>query len=328
MDCGELPNPIGVSMATRNPILALLDEWLKSCAKNGNPSRNTVAVGIVVLDQLRRNCPIEEAQTRSEGGEIRGSRATLPKTLEIYGIENYLKEVTTRAGHQQGQRLFERLEYGRILSALAPEVRDGYLLEAIDVLIEHAKAWLNRQQLRFNCDRQLAPKTWIRNILEEAKGRSGGKVEQHLVGAKLERRHPKLKIANNPGHAGDAQTGRSGDFLVGKTVYHVTTSPSLAVIEKCEANLRSNLHPVLLVPCAEKLRATHLAELKGIYERVTIAGIEDFIALNIIEMSDGDHVQFAEELTAILRAYNRRFDEVETDLSLKINLDQTDDQTD
>jgi Domain of unknown function (DUF4928) len=48
--------------------------------------------------------------------------------------------------------------------------------------------------------------------------------------------------------------------------------------------------------------------------------IEDFIALNIIEMSVGDQQQFIEKLRAIVESYNTRLEAVETDLSLKIEL--------
>ncbi len=181
--------------------------------------------------------------------------------------------------------------------------------------------WLGRQHLRVNCDRRHAPSKWIGNILSEAKGRSGGKVEQHLIGAKLERCHPALDIPNNPSHAGDAQTGRPGDFLVGSTAYHVTASPGSGVLEKCAANLRAGLHPVLVVPRDVADKARHIAEDQGIADRVTILAIEDFIASNIIEMTNGQQDAFVTELKAIITAYNRRLEAVETDLSLKIEVD-------
>src|SRR4029077_13847171 len=129
--------------------------------------------------------------------------------------------------------------------------------------------------------RQCSPATWIAAILNDAKGKSGGKVEQHLVGAKLERRHPDVPIPNHPGHACDMQTGRSGDFIVGTTCFHVTAAPSSAVVSKCAENTQSGLHPVLLVPREQAAKSRHLAEDKSIVNDVTIIAIEDFIAANI-----------------------------------------------
>jgi hypothetical protein len=309
-------------MKENNPISESLLEWLEKCANRGEVSRNSVAIGIVVLNHLRNKCPVDPEEVQSARGEIKGARSGLHEILEKYGIpKNYLKEVTTRAGHQDGQRLFEALGYGQRLADISQKQRDVYLSEAIDSLAAMAKKWLDRQHLKVNCDRQLAPATWIETILEEAKSRSCGKVEQHLIGAKLERIHPDIEIPNNPSHAGDAQTGRPGDFIVGSTAYHVTASPGSAVVEKCAKNIASGLHPFLLVPRNQKEKARHIAEDQGIAGRMTIGSIEDFIAINIIELSDGRQEKFVEVLKSILDAYNARLEAVETDLSLKIEMD-------
>jgi hypothetical protein len=194
------------------------------------------------------------------------------------------------------------------------------LLDAIRKLVELAIQWLNRQHLRIDCDRQLSPDVWVENILDEAKGKSGGKVEQHLVGAKLARRHPDLDIPNNPGHAGDVQTGRPGDFLVGTTAYHVTASPSSDVLKKCKANLGAGLYPFLLVPRAKTSNAQAFADEQGIAKRMRIAAIEDFLADNIVEMSNGDQQLFISTMKSIVESYNERLVAVETDLSLKIEI--------
>jgi len=309
-------------MKEKNLVSETLAEWIKKCTNRGDVSRNSVAIGIVVLDHLRNKCPVEPEEVQSARGEIKGARSGLASILEKYDIpKSYLKEVTTRAGHQDGQRLFEALGYGKLLVGISTEQRDACLSDAIDSLVAMAKKWLNRQHLKVNCDRQLAPATWIETILEEAKSRSGGKVEQHLIGAKLERIHPNIQIPNNPSHAGDAQTGRPGDFIVGSTAYHVTASPGSAVVEKCAKNLASGLHPFLLVPRNQKDKARHIAEDQGIASRMTIDSIEDFIAVNIIELSNGQQENFVEVLKSILGAYNTRLEAVETDLSLKIEVD-------
>ncbi|MCB0226532.1 MAG: hypothetical protein KDI02_22760, partial [Anaerolineae bacterium] len=93
-----------------------LDEWIISCTRGGKVSRNTVSVGIVVLDQLYQNCPVSRDEVISPGGEVKGARSGLSNILERYGIPSrYLKEVTTRQGHQDGQRLFEAFDWGNKL---------------------------------------------------------------------------------------------------------------------------------------------------------------------------------------------------------------------
>ena len=228
-------------------------------------SRNTVAVGIVVLDQLRKTCPVLKEDVISPGGEVKGARSGLGNTLEAYGIPaSYLHEVTTRQGHQDGQRLFEQFGWGNKLITLSIVERDLVLQELIDVLLNYATDWLKRQNLKLDLDRRHIPSIWIHTIVENAKSRSGGVVEQHLIGAKLERRYKGFDISNHPAHAGDRQTSRAGDFEISSQVYHVTATPFRSVIQKCAENIRAGLNPILLVPAEQENRAHVLAQDEGI----------------------------------------------------------------
>lgn len=160
----------------------------------------------------------------------------------------------------------------------------------------------------------------INLIVENAKQRSGGVVEQHLVGAKLERRFKDTEIPNHPAHAGDRQTARAGDFSVASTVYHVTATPSRNVIQKCAENIKVGLYPILLVPGEQEYRAKALAQDEGIDKNLTIASIELFVGLNIMELAKDENKDFFAILQEIVHIYNRRLAEVETDLSLQIEV--------
>lgn len=299
----------------------ILKDWLNSCTRHGKISRNTVAIGIVVIDHLRRSCPLSRDQVISQGGEISGARSGLGRILESYGIpSSYLKEVTTRQGHQDGQRLLVQLQWGAQLGKIPYEERDCFLLECIEGLKRLVNEWLSRQSLKFDMDRRQAPTAWVGIIVENAKGRSGGVVEQHLVGAKLERRFRNLSIPNHPAHAGDIQTERAGDFEISRMVYHVTSAPSRNVLQKCASNIRLGLSPVLLVPRDQENKARILAQDEGIDNELAIISIEDFIALNIIELATDENKDFFTVLKEIVEIYNRRLSEVETDLSLQIEV--------
>lgn len=298
-----------------------IDKWLASCTRSGKIARNTVAMGIVVLDHLNKRCPLSRDDVISSGGEVSGARSGLARTLQAHGIpDNYLKEVTTRQGHQDGQRLFEELEWGISLAAMPEEERAVLLRELIEVFRAHADLWLKRQNLKLALDRSQAPATWITTIVENAKGRSGGIVEQQLVGAKLERRFKQISIPNHPAHAADKQTSRVGDFAIARLVYHVTASPSRAVLQKCVANIRAGLHPVLLVPREQENKARVLAQDEAIDKTLTILSIEDFVACNILELATEEQKDFFSVLREMIEIYNRRLSEVETDLSLQIEV--------
>jgi len=296
-------------------------DWLKLCTRRGKISRNTVAIGIVVFDHLRRSCPVSRDEIISQGGEVSGARSGLKRILGDYEIpSSYLKEVTTRQGHQDGQRLLEQLQWGKKLGEIPPEERDHFLLECIEDLKKFADEWLKRQSLKLDVDRRQAPTTWVNLLIENAKGRSGGVLEQHLVGAKLARRFRHFSLPNHPAHAGDRQTERAGDFEISQMVYHVTSAPSRDLLHKCADNIKVGLHPVLLIPQEQESKARILAQDEGIDKELAIISIEDFVALNIIELAAEQSKDFYTVLKEIIEIYNRRLSEVETDLSLQIEV--------
>jgi hypothetical protein len=270
---------------------------------------------------MRQNGILERDIVISQGGEVSGARSGLGNILETYGIpSSYLKEVTTRQGHQDGQRLFEQFGWGAKFSVLSEADKEKLLLDLIDRLLLYAKTWLLRQNLKLDIDRRQTPSFWINLIVENAKDRSGGVVEQHLVGAKLERRFKEIDIANFPAHAADYQTDRGGDFNISNLVYHVTATPSRNVLQKCVSNIRVGLHPILLIPRNQENKARVLAQDEGIDKELTIISIEDFIAMNIIELATEENKDFFTILREIVNIYNKRLEEVETDLSLRIEV--------
>ena len=77
---------------------------------------------------------------------------------------------------------------------------------------------------------------------------------------------------------------------------------------------------MLVVPRDQVTKARHLAEDRGIPNEITTIAIEDYLASNIIELSNGDQSAFVATLQRIIMAYNRRLEEVETDMSLRIEI--------
>src|SRR5437016_1168583 len=123
-------------MVQQPDVRKAVEAWLESCKRKGKIARNTVAVGIVVLDRLRTKSPVTREEMFSEtGSELRGARSSLGSTLRKYGLpENYLKEATTRQASHDSERLLQGLDYGRTLAALKPAEREKALKEGIDVL--------------------------------------------------------------------------------------------------------------------------------------------------------------------------------------------------
>jgi len=174
--------------------------------------------------------------------------------------------------------------------------------------------------LEIEIDQRHSLTAWIHMIIETTKQSSHGLVEYYLVGAMLQHRFKGISIPNHPAHAGDHQTSRAGDFEIAKLVYHVTATPSRGVIQKCAENIRAGLHPVLLVPTDEENRARVLSEEEGVERELSVISIEAFIALNIIELAVDENKDFFRVLKEIVEIYNKRLKEVETDLSLQIQV--------
>lgn len=77
---------------------------------------------------------------------------------------------------------------------------------------------------------------------------------------------------------------------------------------------------MLLVSQEKVYVARVLVEEEGLEDFVSIFSLEDFIALNIIEMTAAEGKDFFILMKEIVQTYKRRLEEVETDLSLRIEL--------
>lgn len=310
-------------MGERENIAEIVEGWLASYRdkKRGIAARNVVAAGVVVLDRLLANLRLSEEDAFTPRGELKGARSGLRKVLARHGIPvTYLKEATGRQAATYARTLLEKLQWGERIPA-AKQDRQKSLKDGIDVLVKEATAWLHRDPLKISCDRQCSPKIWVNTILKKAEGRSGGRVEQHLIGAKLQERYAeKVKVPRHPGHAGDVQTGRSGDFDLGRVSFHVTSNPTRDHLQKCKENAATNRVPVLIVPADKVEHARVYASDEGIENRVTILSIEDFVAHNVIEISSEYGVGVFDIMKAIIDEYNRRVLEVEKDNSLTIEI--------
>jgi hypothetical protein len=299
---------------------ALLD-WL---AEAGN-ARSTLAGAVVVLDKIRLKAPIKRSDIFTTGGQLIGGRGVaLRDTLSHYGEErNLLADGVTTRSTLKFERLAEAMGWGKELADWTEDEREIAVQRLTQPIRKKIDDYFLRQQIHLEIDRSESPSIWIEQLFREAKERSQGRVEQHLVGAKLERRMPQQDVAAHAAFAADVQTQRAGDFVVGDIVFHVTAVPALPVIEKCHDNLRKNLHPVLVIPRDKIERAKGIASASAtpdLERRISFVAIEDFIATNIIELAGAEGASFVDVLQSILTLYNERILQSETDKSLRIDL--------
>ncbi len=304
-------------------VVEKLGQTVSSWLKEAGTARSTLAGAIVVLHAIRMRAPIERKDIFTTGGQLVGGRGVaLRVTLAQYGEErNFLADGVTTRSTLKFERFAEALNWGKDLAHWTEEEREIAIGQLASQIIEQIDAYFLRRQMRLKIDQNESPIAWIEQLLSEAKERSHGRVEQHLVGAKLQRRMPQKQVSTHAAFAADVQTQRAGDFVVGEIVFHVTAVPTLPVIEKCQDNLRKNLYPVLIIPRDMIERAKGLASATSKLDRqISFVAIEDFIATNIIEIAGVEGNSFLAVLKSMLEIYNERILQSETDKSLRIDL--------
>jgi len=147
-----------------------------------------------------------------------------------------------------------------------------------------------------------------------------GAVLQHLVGAKLKTAMENTHIECNGFSVADEQTGREGDFLIGDTAIHVTTAPSESLLAKCQHNINSGLHVLIVTTRDGAGGAEAHAKNIGIDDRISVLTADQFVATNVLELSGFTRSGRQETLKQIIETYNAIVSEVESDPSLRIEI--------
>ena len=158
-------------------------------------------------------------------------------------------------------------------------------------LVESIEAYNKIAPIRFDFDTIKPAKTIISEILLKAEARHQiGPVAQHFVGAVLAIRFPHLEISNYAHNHANEPSGRAGSSVF------------------------------LLVVDSKLTNVEILLEMEKIADRVSVESIESFVGLNLSELAEFSTVKFGERLGELLREYNRRVTEAETDSSLLIEI--------
>lgn len=288
--------------------------------------KGPLCVALVVTERARKGLPLDPESLITEGGgQVLGlGKGAVQSILGRHGISRVL---AAEGGRTSRGSLNRMREYVSFLNTLA---QNGAVdLDAIeDFWIERVHAFFAGKPFKIKLDGSRSLRTVIRGILQQAEERQktspgmyyAGAVLQHLVGAKLDCALGEGLLDHNSFSTSDQQSGRPGDFFLGDVAIHVTTSPSEAVIERCEDNLDDGYRPILVTLHRGLQVAEGLAENKGLAERIDVFEIEQFVALNLYELgsfaADGRRTAVKD----LVKRYNEIVEEFETDRSLCIEL--------
>lgn len=298
-------------------LRAWYDEQMQAKRRSRERDRNVMAAGLVVVGRLREGFPVPLDDIETEGGgQVRGlSGKAVGRILARHGESRFLgTEIgrTSRGTLRSARELARRLNRHAEFEALGPAEREAAVGALEAWLAGRATAYLDQRRIPFDLDlaRPLS-RTFESVLASAARRKAAGVVAQHLVGAKLQLRFPDLRIPNHKATTADLATGRLGDFQVGDTVLHVTTSPTDALAPKLEGVRREGLRSILLVPRARAHVATTFLEDNGLAEAVELLPLEAFLAQDVWEAGGFDTRGMARELGALLDLYNRRVEESE-----------------
>lgn len=294
--------------------------------ENQFKGKGALCVALVVTQHARKGLPINPDRLITDGGgQVLGlGKGAVQNILNRHGIARVL---AAEGGRTSRGSLNRMREYVAFLNSLAND--KAVDLDAIEEFwIEQVHAFFAGKPFKIRLDASRSLRTIIRGILQQAENRQknspgmyyAGAVLQHLVGAKLDCALGAGKFQHNSFSTSDQQPGRAGDFFIGDVAIHVTTSPSEAVIERCQDNLDDGFRPILVTLQRGLQVAEGLAENKGLADRIDVFEIEQFVALNIYELASFAADGRKTAVTDIVKRYNGIIEEVETDRSLCIEL--------
>ena len=88
--------------------------------------------------------------------------------------------------------------------------------------------------------------------------------------------------------------------------------------QRCQENLVNEFRPVVLVPDEKVIFARVLFESEGMSARVQVQGIETYVGTNIEELALYSSAGIGTGVSILIRQYNDRIQEIESDQSLRI----------
>lgn len=97
--------------------------------------------------------------------------------------------------------------------------------------------------------------------------------------------------------------------------------PGAPLMEKCAANIRSGLHPVIITIAERAQVAASLIEDNGLVGKVEVCDAQQFLSANVLEHSLFNSSMRGEFVARLVARYNDIVDAYETDPSLRIAFD-------
>jgi hypothetical protein len=309
-------------------------DWQKALegfakANSFTSSKGPLCVALVINDAAKGlRHPIDpNALLTEQGGQVLGlGKGAVQSILgrPRHGITRVLAE---EGGRTSRGSIAKMRSYVDFINARREAELHVDLETAEDFWVQKVRDFFAGKPFVLKLDPSWSVRTAVRQLLDQAfnrqKNSSGtkyvGTMMQHLVGAKLT-----ICLGNagalehNSANASDQKPGRHGDFDIGDVAVHVTTSPSEALIRKCEDNLAHGKRPLIITLPDRVTMAEGLLDNATISDRVDVIEFEQFVATNVFEIGQFRAEGRTETILRIIDTYNEIIEEHESDPSLRI----------
>ena len=268
---------------------------------------------------------VSDFQTDSKGQVSGIGGGNLKKILKEHGIT---RQLTSEGGRTSRGSMGLMMAYVTFLNALYDKKKVN-LDEAENFWAEEVRQFFNNQPFILSADSSKTIRANLDDLFEQAKKRERqnkgtrylGIMLQHLVAAKLQVILPEGTFSIHGASVADAQTDRTGDFVINNTSIHCTTMPGDLLMEKCKTNISAGSRPVIITIYDRVHTAMTLVEDAGLAGRVEIWDIQQFLSSNVLEHSLFEDGSRNTALGDIIERYNKIIEAVETDPSLRIEFD-------
>lgn len=293
-------------------------------------TKGPLAVMLFLTRRARENglpFPIEKLRTEQKGQVAGLGREPVQKILADHGIQRVLAE---EGGRTSRGSLGLAEDYVKFLNELhgAKKLTVDELKIVEKWLIERVHEYFNRQCFRVDVDPSHSISKVVSSILAEARKRQQempgtmveGTVLQHLVGAKLVLALGRDAVEHHGSSVADAADSRRGDFNLGDSAIHVTTTPTEQLMTKCKGNISAGARPIVVCPKDKVAAALQLAENVGIRDRLEVYDAEVFISTNVHELGKFEGGKIRATTRQLLETYNEIVKDAENDPSLQIEL--------
>lgn len=287
--------------------------------------KGTLCVALACTDHARKNkLPLNSDALLTKGrGQVKGlGLEPIQTILKRHGI---LKVLAKEGGRTSRNSIKHMEEYVDFLNGLAPAEFEINTIE--EFWIQRVHNFFASSPFKLKINSSSSVQFVFEDLIKQAysKQRSGGgtmyagAMIQHLVGAMLTCvTSPDIKINIYAFSTADNPTGRPGDFFTGNSAIHVTTAPTEALINYCQENHESGMRPIIITVENKTSVARSLAENSKIDDKIDVFSVQQFLAVNVHQISMFSDKYKKEAILKIISAYNSIIEEFETDPSLKI----------